>query len=331
MLKKVLLQKECGHLIIDQYIGIRIGRISSMEKNMVDDKIFYIKSNKIYVKEDDDTKMFLEPYWMLEIMDLLANKSYELDEESVTKIAKNTRAEFDIDDDRVLDYFCSIMTGVNTGKALKAMAECNLIHLILGDLAKRFSRVQVEHFYILADNIDKTHRVLERRLGLFYRILSKKDAIKAIELLPYNSKITQHLTDAVIQMDTLHFMREKTELKTFLLNHGMERYDYLHDLSKAERIVYDMADTKIQNRIHMLEQINTYNEPIFVEDLAIDAKDLIEYGICTEEEAPELLELVVPYVHKVPKFNTKKLLLKQAKKLSKSKIRRAFRGVRWIK
>ncbi len=292
---------------------------------------FYLKSNNICVSEDVKDKEISDPEVILDILELVAYKSYGLDKETVKRISDNAEKTLSLDAETVMEHFCSIMVGINTGKALRIMAEANLMSLIIGEYSKSFSRIQVESFYTLASNIDKTHRVLERRLGLFYRILSKKDALSAITKLPYDPKIVQNITDGITQLEFLHFMRDKIELKNFIFNYGMERYEYIHNLSKAERIIYNTTDIKIQNRIHLLKDIQLNNEAIFVEDLKITAQDLVDSEICSLENAPRLLELSMPFVHRSPRHNNKKDLLKHARRLSKSRFRRIFSNVKWIK
>ena len=79
----------------------------------------------------------------------------------------------------------------------------------------------------------------------------------------------------------------------------------------------------------MLEEIQHYGEPIFPEDLKIDANDLVEAGICTRENADKLLGMVTEEVHTHPRKNTREELLRLAKRYSKNKIAAAMRGIHW--
>jgi adenine C2-methylase RlmN of 23S rRNA A2503 and tRNA A37 len=82
----------------------------------------------------------------------------------------------------------------------------------------------------------------------------------------------------------------------------------------------------------MMRTIQSNGEAVFLEDLVIDANDLMEAGIAeTPEQAQELLELVVALVHKNPKNNQRDVLLKMAKKYSKNKLSARMRYIRWIK
>ena len=89
---------------------------------------------------------------------------------------------------------------------------------------------------------------------------------------------------------------------------------------------------KIESRNYMMKEIRNNKEPVFVEDLVIDANDILEAGIVdSAERAEELLDLVIAVVHSNPKNNQRDVLLKMAKKYSRNKIAAKTRYVRWIR
>ena len=81
----------------------------------------------------------------------------------------------------------------------------------------------------------------------------------------------------------------------------------------------------------MMEKIEAKNEPIYIEDLAIDGNDIIEAGIAEGEKVGELLMMLTDVVHRKPKENTREDLLAYARKFSRSKVAAALRNVQWIK
>ena len=101
-------------------------------------------------------------------------------------------------------------------------------------------------------------------------------------------------------------------------------------MEKAQRLIFEyFSDTKIKSKMYMLEEIKKFREPIFPEDLKIDANDLAEAGICKRENAEKVLRMVTEEVHTHPRKNTREQLLKLAKVYSKNKIAAAFRGIHW--
>ena len=162
--------------------------------------------------------------------------------------------------------------------------------------------------------------------------MDKKKARPSIEKFNFDSKTRQHLIDAVSDMPKLYFASTKELLKKFIYERGMERYNYLANLEKAQRIVFDYdSETKIKSKMYLLEEIHALNEPIFVEDLAIDGNDLIEAGICEADEVGRILSMVVERTHIKPNLNKRSELLKLAKLYKKSKVAAATRGVKWLR
>ena len=81
----------------------------------------------------------------------------------------------------------------------------------------------------------------------------------------------------------------------------------------------------------MLGEIKRKGEVIFVEDLAVDANDLIEAGICTPDNVDKMLMMLTESTHVRPNQNTRAELLKLAKKYKRNKIAAWGRGVAWLK
>lgn len=93
-------------------------------------------------------------------------------------------------------------------------------------------------------------------------------------------------------MINIHFLIDDQTFKRYLHKHGLEMYNYLHNLSKAQRIVYDQPSNKIEARNYFMQVIQSNHEPVFTEDLVIDANDIMEAGITdSPERAEELLDL----------------------------------------
>jgi len=136
----------------------------------------------------------------------------------------------------------------------------------------------------------------------------------------------------VKDMAKLYFVARKPELKQFIYARGWERYNYMASLEKAQRIVFDyFNETKILSKMALLDEIKMYREPIFEEELAIDANDLMEAGICkTAEDAAKMLSMLVEEMHVHPRKNTRADLLALAKKYKNFKFLTWTRGTHWV-
>ncbi len=167
-------------------------------------------------------------------------------------------------------------------------------------------------------------------IGLFFSAIEGKKAEEAIRALKFDGETEQHLIDGLYLMEKLHFMQNQIDLKTFLVKYGPKRYEYVNNLAKAQRIIYDSPETRILARKVYMENIISNKEPIYVEDLAVDRNYLVDHGI-KEERVDEILVMLTDVVHRKVHENTEKDLLKYAKKFQKSKLTARTRKVKWLR
>ena len=181
---------------------------------------------------------------------------------------------------------------------------------------------------ILCQNIDKSKKVQDRRLGLLYTCIGSGNAKKAVNRMDYSEETRIHLLDAIRDMPRLYFCVAKKPLKKFIYERSWDRFDYLLNLEKAQRIVFDYDTTlKIQGKMYFVDEIKNNYEPVFPEDLVIDRDDLIEAGYATDKTADKMLRMLVEETHERPEKNTRKDLLALAKKYKRNKFAAFFRGV----
>jgi len=296
-----------------------------------------IRARLIRTVESCEEVFEKEPIHMLEAVRIAAELDFDLHKSIFEAIGNHWRvllAQTDSGDvASVREEFENLLISDHAGKGLKMLTGTGLMAVILGeDVAGRMSMSDTNAFKTVCDNIDKTRPVRTRRLGLVYTAITKKRALAAIERLQFDKKTEEHLKDGVERIIDINFLNTDMEFKKFLFKYGNERYNYLHNLSKAMRIVYDQPSLKIESRNYMMKKIISGNEPVFVEDLVIDANDIMEAGITdSAEKAAELLEQVAALVHKNPANNHRDVLLKYAKKYSKNKLAAKTRYVKWVK
>ena len=274
-----------------------------------------------------------DPIQMMKAIHYAAELDFDLTKDVFEAIAGNYQLLESVSVDKIRDEFTETITAAHGGKGLSLIMDTGILNIILGaDVVARLSNREKSDLMILSQNIDKTYQVPERRLGLFYTCVSRKKATPSIEKLNFDSATYQHLTDAVRDMAKLYFTAQPEELKRFIYERGWDRYQYLANLEKAQRIVFDYhSDTKIKSKMYMIDEFKRKGEAVFVEDLAIDANDLIEAGICTTDNAGKMLSMLVETIHVKPNLNDYKELLKLAKKYKKSKLAAMTRGVKWLR
>ena len=272
-----------------------------------------------------------DPVRMLKAVRLAAQMDFDLSKPVYEAILKNSNLLESARPERIRDEFTAILSAPYAAKGLSMLLDTGLIAEIVGrQVMDRLSKREMQDLTILSRNIDRTQPVEDRRLALFFTCIDKKKIRPAIDRLNFNEVTHQHLVDAINDMPKLYFTATKPALKKFIYQRGMERYEFLLSMEKAQRIVFEYdSETKIRSKIFMLEQIQLFGEPIFPEELKIDANDLIEAGICTAENADKMLNMLVEEIHMHPRKNTREDLLKLARIYSKNKLAAALRGIHW--
>lgn len=273
-----------------------------------------------------------DPLRMLRAIRLAAELDFDLHKSVYDGILEKKHLIGGLSKERMRNEFEKIILSKNAGKGLRMLAGLGIMQYIVGaEHSEKMSKREIENFNQVADNIDKTMSVADRRLGLFYTVFDEARGIKAFKYLEYDGAMEQKLTDALMLLSQLYFLSNKYDFKKFLVKYGMDRYDYLNGMAKAQRIVYDHDEIKIMARAHILEDIRKFKEPIFIKDLAINGNDLIEEGIAEGEKIGKILLMLIDIVHMKPNLNTRSEMLRYARQFSKSKLAASFRKVKWIK
>jgi len=260
-----------------------------------------------------------DPLRILRAIRLAAELGFDLHKSVYDGILEKKYLVEGLSKERIRNEFEKIIISKNTGKGLRMLAGAGIMQYIVGaECSEKMSKREIENFNMVADNIDNTMPVVDRRLGLFYTIFDEARGLKAFKVLEYDGATEQKLTDTVTLLTQLYFLSNKYDFKRFLIKYGMDRYDYLNGLAKAQRIVYDHDEGKIMARAQILEDIRKFKEPIFIEDLAIDGNDLIEEGIAEGEKIGKILLMLIDIVHMKPHLNTRSEMLRYARQFSKS-------------
>ena len=291
-----------------------------------------LKNRKIRMVGDPMERLKQDPSRMLRAVRLVAELNFELNRDLRDAILAQSSLMDHVSKEKILEEFSRILGSEYAGKALRLLAGLNLMPFIIGeDIALHMTKNELDDFSTYCENIHKTKQNPRRRMGLFYLIFSGKRGLKAIEMLPHTAKDMQHFNDQLKYMHKIYFIRTKIEFKQFIVRIGMERYQYLQNLAKAQRIVYDLPEEKVLSRDYLLTVIRNEKEPLFVEDLAINGDDLIAAGFEEGESIGQMLYMLLDAVHLKPQRNEKKELLKLAKIYKKSWLRRTSRNITWLK
>ena len=236
------------------------------------------------------------------------------------------------DKEAILYELSLAINGDHAGKYLKMLRGLDLLPAIVGPEGMVHDKRGLNDYEILTENIDNVKHITLRRLGLFY-ICFDRAYQKAVSYLPHEEQDLEYLLEAKKLLPKLHFIGNDTQLKKFIYRCGSwDKYNFYDKLSKAQVIVYDYSDQRIIGRDAILKQVLEERQPIFAEDLRIDADDIIEAGITDDpERADELWHMLPDVIHENPSNNEREKLLKFAKKFHRNKISAAFRDVKWLR
>ena len=292
-----------------------------------------IKNKLIRTVGDAGVRFREDPLRMIKALRLAAELDFDLHKSVYDAIVSGHTMLSDVNPSKIRDEFTGMLSAPAAGKGLSMLLGTGMIADIIGqDAVDRLTKREMQDLTTLSQNIDKTQPVEDRRLGLFFACMDKKKVRPAIDRLNFNEVTHQHLVDAVNDLPKLYFTNNKPALKKFIYQRSMERYEFLLSMEKAQRIVFSYdSETKIRSKIFMLDEIHKFGEPIFPEDLKIDANDLIEAGICDRDKAQKILNMLTEEIHTHPKKNTREQLLKLAKVYSKNKVAAALRGIHWTR
>ncbi len=275
-----------------------------------------------------------DPLRMLKAFRITAELGFDLTKDVYEAIMANHTLIRDLPADKLRREFMAIIGSEHSGKALNMLVDMDVLADIIGEeVAHNLSSREKSDLMIICNNVDKTKPVPERRMGVFLSILSEKKGMKVIDRLGFEGMQRLHMEDVVKDLAAFHFAQQPQIYKKFMYEHApMERSDYLLNLQKALLIIFDYSiETKIKSKMYMLSEMDKFSEPIFIEDLAIDANDLMEAGILdTPEECDKMLHMLIERLHIEPKKNTRNELFKLAKVYKKNKLKAYFRGISWI-
>lgn len=280
---------------------------------------------------DANEKFKAKPILMLKALRYVGLYGFDISRDMYNAIRRNAGRLKGADKEEILYEFATAINGDYAGKYLKMLKGLGLLPQLVGEEGMVSDRRDKNDYDTLCENIDRIKHITLRRLGLFY-LCFDRHYYEAVKYLPHDELDMEYLHDAKKELPKLYFCGDDKSIKKFICRHGWDKYNFFDKLAKAQVIVFGLSDHRIIGRDAILKEVLEQNQPIFVEDLKIDADDIIEAGITNDRErAEELLWMLTDIVHSKVTNNDRDILLKYAKRFHKSKFRAAFRDVSWLR
>lgn len=289
-----------------------------------------LKEQLIRTIGNPDERFIQDPLRILRGIRLAGQLNFDLHMDTFLAMQKNACLLEQISMDRRRMEFEKILTAEHAGKALRMSISTNVLNAVFSDCYPPKGRMENGDLEVLVQNIDRSRRDPDLRLALLLLCFDKKKAIKAIENLNLGKEREKKQKAAQELMMDLYFAVDKYSLKRFIYLNGEDIYEFLSNICKQQREVYETPGYRVESRYYVLDDIRKNREPMYVEDLAITGADLIEAGIVQSEKAGEMMDMLIDVAHRFPGLNTKPKLLKKAKAL-KNPIRAKFRNIYFVK
>ena len=256
---------------------------------------------------------------------------FDLNRDIYEAIKANKELISIVDKELILNEFTIAITGPYAGKFLKMLKGLDLLEAIIGPEGRSSIPRERKEYDKLSENIGKTKPIPLRRMGLFYLVFDKNYK-KALHYLPQEEETLDYLEEAKRLCPKLYFCKNEEQLKDFIASMGWKKYNFYDKMLKAQNIVYELDNMQQFARDEIIKVILHQHQPIFIEDMVIDADDIIEAGITDDpERAQYLLELLLTPLHRDVSNNERDKLLKFARAFNKSRLRRTFRDVKWVR
>lgn len=230
----------------------------------------------------------------------------------------------------ILEEFQRILTASHAGLGLSLLGQTDCLPALIGTKKARIMRRwEIKSFHNLCRQIDTLPSDPITRLSMFYLCFEGPDMMSAAEYLPLPQPLMAVLQDAERYLPFVSMANRKEKLKDVIAACGLERYQVLHELTRAQSAVFQTTDPRIAKREEMLAEILAQKEPIFLQELALGEEELIEAGLTEESGSPRLLALLLEYVHRQPHANHKQALLEEAARCANSRWMVLTRKKRW--
>ena len=236
-----------------------------------------------------------------------------------------------ISQEQKFDQVIRILEMKAPSKPLAAMESCGLLAFcmplcfpIKKGLARRDLKSVIERF-------DKCGGQLPVRINTFLFPFDREKARETLVQADFDPEVVELMISALDDMEDFVLIKDRDRLKRFVYRKGKDYYCYIDSLAEQLNLALDFPEYKRLSKKYLMEEIERNHEVIFPQDLAIKAQDLAAVGIEMGEEAEEMMGMLAEHCHLKPYDNQPRILLKQAKALKNSKLKRFFRNVRWIK
>ena len=199
--------------------------------------------------------------------------------------------------ERIQDEFFKMLKGENSSNSFKSLYDLGVFEELF---PKTYKNIKLNEVLEDLDKIDSLF-LLEESLVLKLVVIFNKSKDE-LNYLKLDNKSKKSILNIIENLEKIKNISSKYEIKKMIMTIGLEDFK---NILKIENLRDNMSLIK-----EKLNEIIINNEPIFIKELAISGKDILDLEIKDGKKIKELLEKSLDIVLKNPELNKKNYLLK---------------------
>ena len=199
--------------------------------------------------------------------------------------------------ERIQDEFFKMLKGENSSNSFKLLYDLGVFEELF---PKTYENMNLNEVLEELDKIDRLFLLEESLILKLVIIFSKNE--EELNILKLDNKNKKSILNIIRNLKKVRNDYSKYEIKKIIINIGIKDFE---SLLKIEGLRNNISLIK-----ERFNEIIVNNEPIFIKDLLISGKDILDLKIKDGKKIKELLEKSLDIVLKNPKLNQKNYLLK---------------------
>lgn len=272
------------------YNGSNLIYLSQVEIDDIKNRVLrFVGNGKKRIEED--------PLRILRGIRIAGEKKLLILEETKQEIEECKNEIKRVSIERVQDEFFKMLKGENSSNSFKSLYDLGVFEELF---PKTYKNIKLNEILEDLDKIDSLFLLEESLVLKLVVIFTKsKDELNYLKL---DNKSKKSILNIIENLEKIKNICSKYEIKKMIMTIGLEDFK---NILKIENLRDDISLIK-----EKFNEIIMNNEPIFLKELVISGKDILNLGIKDGKKIKELLEKSLDIVLKNPELNQKNYLLK---------------------
>lgn len=272
------------------YNGSNLIYLSQVEIDDIRNRVLrFVGNGKKRIEED--------PLRILRGIRIAGEKKLLILEETKQEIEECKNEIKRVSIERIQDEFFKMLKGENSSNSFKSLYDLGVFEELF---PKTYKNIKLNEVLEDLDKIDNLF-LLEESLVLKLVVIFNKSKDE-LNYLKLDNKSKKSILNIIENLKKIKNISSKYEIKKMIMTIGLEDFK---NILKIENLRDDISLIK-----EKFNEIIINNEPIFLKELAISGKDILNLEIKDGKKIKELLEKSLDIVLKNPELNQKNYLLK---------------------